>query len=233
LTVYLHPRILGGDGTPGVTEPHKPKTRQERNAHTVAKLREAGIDLPHDRGLNCVPTTEIAERAGSPRGALTRYFASKEDIAAAAIERQLKSSTAVLRRMAADIRRSGRSADGIVGAISRLMSGRSCRVAMEYMPEARHDEDFRSKVVPTVKESHEGLDPVWGGPAEQSGTDAGRALMPMNVTVCTIRGLIAQTTAEDGPGYFRTMLDFCKRQVARESGPARLRAADAGSGARR
>ncbi len=213
-----------------MTEPRKRKTQQERSADTTARLLEATLDLLHARGFYRVSTAEIAEHAGVSRGALTHHFASKEDIVVAAIERQLRSSTAVLHRMAADIRRSDRSASEIVDFIWRLMNDRLYYVTMEYMPEARHNEDFRSKILPVVKEFHKGLDAVWGELAEQSGMDAGRALVLMNATMCTIRGLIAQTTIKDDPEYFRTMLEFCKRQVAREFEPARRPERRAGTG---
>lgn len=192
------------------------RTQQERSAETVTSLLEATIDLLHDRGLYRMSTTEIAERAGVSRGALTHHFSSKEEIIVAAVAHMLRKSTASLHAMAADIRRSGGSTDEIVDYLWRMMDDRLFYVTMEYLPEARHNRDFHDKIIPVVQEFHAGLNAVWAELAGQAGIAADHALVLMNATMCLIRGMIAQTAVKDDPAYFHALLDFWKSQVKRE-----------------
>lgn len=194
----------------------KRKTQQERTAETTESLLKATIDLMHDRGFYRMSTAEIAERAGVSRGALNHHFASREEIVVTAIQHQLRSSAARLHKMALTIRKKGGSTDEIVDFIWSLMTDRLYYVTMEYMPEARHNKEFRKKIVVVVKEFHSGLDAVWAELAGQLGADVRRASTVMNATMCTIRGMIAQTTIKDDPADFSELLAYCKRQVARE-----------------
>ena len=195
--------------------------QHQRSAETVAKLLDATLDLLHGRGLARLSTTDIAESAGVSRGALTHHFDSKEAIIAEAVSRQLRACTAALHDRAIAIRRNGGNSDELVDYIWCMMSDRLFYVTMEYLPEARHNPDFRRRIMPVVKEFHEGLNAAWGELAEKSGVDVNRALVLMNATMCLIRGMIAQTTVKDDPNYFATLLEFWKDQVRREFGSPR------------
>jgi AcrR family transcriptional regulator len=201
-------------------------SQRQRSAETVAKLLDATVTLLHDRGLARLSTVEIAESAGVSRGALTHHFSSKEAIIADAVSRQLRACTAALHDQALSIRRSGGSSDELVDYIWNMMEDRLFYVTMEYLPEARHNSDFRRRIMPVVKEFHEGLNTVWGELAERSGVEVERALVLMNATMCLMRGMIAQTTVKDDPGYFANLLEFWKEQVRRE-----FRAASVGGAA--
>lgn len=212
-----------------MTERRQRRTQQERSADTVARLLEATIDLLHDRGLYRMSTSDIAERAGVSRGALTHHFSSKEEIIVAAVAHMLRQSTASLHQMAADIRHSGGSTDEIVDFLWRIMNDRLFYVTMEFLPEARHNGDFRESIIPVVKEFHAGLNAVWAELAGQAGVEVDHALVLMNATMCLIRGMIAQTPVKDDPAYFRDLLAFWKRQVKREFRPTGETAATASS----
>jgi AcrR family transcriptional regulator len=192
------------------------KTQQERSADTTLKLLNATIDLLHDQGLYRMSTTQIAELAEVSRGALTHHFSSKEEIIAAAISHQLRKSTAGLHEMAEGIRQSGATSDQIVDYLWDMMSDRLFFVTMEYLPEARHNPDFRQRIIPVVQEFHQGLNSVWAEMAEQVGMEVEHALTLMNATMCLIRGMIAQSSVKDDPGYFTSLLEFWKEQMRRE-----------------
>jgi AcrR family transcriptional regulator len=192
------------------------KTQQERSADTTLKLLNATIDLLHDQGLYRMSTTQIAELAEVSRGALTHHFSSKEEIIAAAISHQLRKSTAGLHEMAEGIRRSGATSDQIVDYLWEMMNDRLFFVTMEYLPEARHNPDFRQRIIPVVQEFHQGLNSVWAELAEQVGMEVDYALTLMNATMCLIRGMIAQTAVKDDPSYFKSLLEFWKEQMRRE-----------------
>ncbi|MCI0755086.1 TetR/AcrR family transcriptional regulator [Teichococcus vastitatis] len=204
------------------------RSQHERSADTTARLLDATIDLLHDRGFYRMSTPEIAEHAGMSRGALTHHFASKEEIIVAAIARQLRGCTAALHQMAGEIRRSGGSADEIVDHLWRMMTDRLFYVTMEYLPEARHNPEFRRSILVVVKEFHAGLNAVWAELAKQAGVDTAHALVLMNATMCLMRGMIAQTTVKDDPDYFAALLDFWKQQLRREFRATGARAGDAG-----
>lgn len=55
----------------------------------------------------------------------------------------------------------GGSSDEIVDYIWRMMDDRLFYVTMEYLPEARHNPDFRADLIPMVKDFHAGLDAIW------------------------------------------------------------------------
>jgi AcrR family transcriptional regulator len=194
----------------------KRRTQQERTADTTLKLLNATIDLLHDRGLYRMSTSDIAEIAGVSRGALTHHFSSKEEIIAAAVSHQLRSATKGLHAMAAEIRQSGGSSDEIVDYLWRMMSDRLFYVTMEYLPEARHNPEFQKRIIPVVKEFHEGLNSVWAELAEQVGIEVGHALHLMNSTMCLIRGMIAQSAVKHDPEYFNSLLDFWKEKMRSE-----------------
>jgi len=190
--------------------------QHQRSAETVAKLLDATVDLLHDRGLARLSTKEIAESAGVSRGALTHHFSSKEAIIADAVSRQLRACTAALHDLALSIRRSGGGSDELVDYIWNMMKDRLFYVTMEYLPEVRHNAEFRRRIMPVVKEFHEGLNTVWGELAERSGVEVVRALVLMNATMCMMRGMIAQTAVKNDPEYFAILLEFWKKQVRRE-----------------
>lgn len=197
----------------------KRRTQQERTADTTLKLLNATIDLLHDRGLYRMSTSDIAEAAGVSRGALTHHFSSKEEIIAAAVSHQLNNATAQLHAMAEGIRRSGGSSDEIVDYLWRMMNDRLFYVTLEYLPEARHNAEFRQRIIPVVKEFHEGLNSVWAELAGQVGVEVDHALVLMNTTMCMIRGMIAQSAVRVDPKYFNALLDFWKEKMRSEFMP--------------
>jgi AcrR family transcriptional regulator len=192
------------------------KTQQERTADTTLKLLNATIELLHDKGLSRMSTPDIAKVAGVSRGALTHHFASKEKIVSAAVSHMLREATAKLHKMTEEIRRSGGTSDEIVDYLWQMMNDRLFFVTMEYLPEARHNPEFRQRIIPVVKEFHAGLNAVWAELARQVGAEPEYALIPMNATMCLIRGMIAQTAVRDDPPYFSALLDFWKAQMRRE-----------------
>jgi AcrR family transcriptional regulator len=192
------------------------KTQQERSADTTLKLLNATIDLLHDRGLNRMSTTQIAELAEVSRGALTHHFSSKEEIIAAAVAHQLREVTVGLHKMAEGIRQSGGTSDEIVDYLWQMMNDRLFFVTMEYLPEARHNPDFRKRIIPVVQEFHQGINSVWAELAEQVGMELEYALTLMNATMCLMRGMIAQKAVKDDSSYFRSLLEFWKDKMRRE-----------------
>ncbi len=189
------------------------RSQEERRADTSARLLDATIDLLHDRGLWRMSTPDIAAHAGVSRGALTHHFASKDELILSAVTRDLARITENLHRFAVDVAARRGSSDEIVDYLWRMMSDRLFYVTLEYLPEARHNAVFRARLVPMVKDFHQGVDAVWMAFAKGRSTDPQRTRTVMNATMCLIRGMIAQTILRDDPAYFAELLDFWKQQV--------------------
>jgi AcrR family transcriptional regulator len=192
------------------------RSQKERSAETSAKLLEATIDLLHERGLARTSTPEIARKAGVSRGALTHHFAGREAIISAAVAHMLDQSTAGLHRFAEEFVTQGSSSDEIVDYIWLMMSDRLFYVTMEFLPEARHNCEFKADLVPTVREFHAGLDAIWTALAARTGAEPDHVRTVMNATMCLVRGMIAQTVLRNDAPYYEQMLAFWKQQVRQQ-----------------
>jgi AcrR family transcriptional regulator len=200
----------------GVTQTGKRRSQKERSAETSARLMNATIDLLHDRGLARTSTPEIARAAGVSRGALTHHFAGREAIISASVADMLAKTTRDLHRFAEEFVARGGSSDEIVDYIWQMMWDRLFYVTMEYLPEARHNPDFRADLVPVVKEFHAGLDAIWTALAARTGVDPDHTRVVMNATMCLVRGMISQTVLRSDPYYYEEMLRFWKGQVRQQ-----------------
>jgi AcrR family transcriptional regulator len=189
------------------------RSQKERSAETSARLMRATIDLLHNRGLARTSTPEIARLAGVSRGALTHHFAGREAIISASVADLLGRTTRDLHRFAEDFMARGGSSEEIVDHIWTMMSDRLFYVTMEYLPEARHNPEFRADLVAVVREFHAGLDAVWTALASRTGADPDHTRIVMNATMCLVRGMIAQTVLRDDPPYFAALLRFWKTQI--------------------
>lgn len=184
------------------------RTQEERAAETRLRLLDATITLLLERGYSRITTTDIAAAAGVSRGALTHHFASKEEIVTRAVQHQLRNVTADLHRLADELK--GASTDDVVDYLWDMMAGGLFLVTLEYLPEARHNLDFKAQMVPVVKEFHAALDTIWTRLSEYAGLDPARAQVMLNATMCLIRGMVAQTIVRDDPDYFQNLLAYWK-----------------------
>lgn len=203
------------------------RTQSERRGETLGRLRAATISVLHDRGFSRTSTTEIARIAGVSRGALTHHFASKEELLVDAIAWMLEQVNEKLFAFARDYAERGGSTDEIVDYIWGFMSDRLFYVTMEYLPETRHNPDFRAPLLPVVKRFHDGLDAIWSALARRRGASEAHARIVMNASMCLVRGMIAQTILRDDPPYYAQILEFWKAEVRRQfpsAAPRRKRA---------
>jgi AcrR family transcriptional regulator len=184
------------------------RTQEERAAETRHRLLDATITLLLDRGYFRITTADIAAVAGVSRGALTHHFASKEEIVTRAVQHQLRKVTADLHGLADALE--GKSTDEVVAYLWDMMAGGLFLVTLEYLPEARHNPDFKAQMIPVVKEFHAALDAIWTRLSEYAAIEPARAQVMLNATMCLIRGMVAQTIVRDDPQYFRSLLDYWK-----------------------
>ncbi|SMC48974.1 TetR/AcrR family transcriptional regulator [Rhizobium sp. RU36D] len=193
----------------------KPQTRtqRERSDETVQAILNATIDLLHDKGFAKTSTPEIAARAKVSRGALTHHFATKEDVIVSAVANHLAIVNKKLFRFADEFGTRGGSSDEIVDYLWDIMFDRLFYVTMEYLPEARHNPGFRSRLIPVVQEFHDGLDAIWSALAVHRSVEPVKVRVVMNATMCMIRGMIAQTVLRSDRSYYEHLLEFWKQQV--------------------
>lgn len=192
------------------------RSQQERTAETSARLMEATIDLLYENGITRATTPEIARKAGVSRGALTHHFPTRDSIITSSIERMLALVNEDMARFGQNFAVNGGSSDEIVDYLWSVMSDRLFYVTLEYLPEARHNEEFKQQLVPVVREFHAGLDRIWTELADRTGVAPDLARNMMNGTMCFIRGMIAQTVLRDDPAYYEGLLTFWKQQVRQQ-----------------
>jgi len=173
----------------------------------------ATVALLHDDGIVRTSTPAIAKKAGVSRGALTHHFNTREDILTASIADLLTHVTGDLHRFAEAFAARGGSSDEIVDYIWGMMEDRLWFVTMEFLPEARHNPDFKAQLVPVVRDFHAGLDAIWVALANRTGVDPAHVRTIMNATRCLVRGMLSQTILRDDPAYYRTLLTFWKTQI--------------------
>ncbi len=192
------------------------RSQKERSAETSSRLMAATIDLLHDRGITRATTPDIARAAGVSRGALTHHFPTRETIITASIANMLHLVNEDMRRFGREFAESGGSSDEIVDYLWKVMSDRLFYVTMEYLPEARHNDEFKAQLVPVVREFHAGLDAIWTELAARTGADPEHTRNVMNATMCCIRGMIAQTVLRQDQDYYDGLLRFWKDQVRQQ-----------------
>ncbi|UYV36247.1 TetR/AcrR family transcriptional regulator [Rhodobacteraceae bacterium D3-12] len=208
------------------TAPKQPLPQAQRRERTVQKLCDATIELMVEKGFSRVTTPLVAKRAGVSRGALTHYFASREELIVYAIDHHLTRVNERLFAFAEQIPEGKEDASEIVDYLWDTMSNGLFFMTMEFLPEARINKGFHDALIPVVKEFHEGLDAIWNAFAQGHGLESQRAATVLNMTMCLIRGMIAQTITRDDPTYYSEMLDQWKHIL-----PQLLRSGDRESSA--
>lgn len=198
------------DSVSDKTSPKQPLPQAQRRERTVQKLCDTTIELMVEKGFSRVTTPLVAERAGVSRGALTHYFASREELIVYAIENHLTRVNERLFTFAKQIPEGGEDVNEIVDYLWDTMSNGLFYMTMEFLPEARINKRFHDALIPVVKEFHQRLDAIWSAFAQGHGLDSHRAATILNMTMCLMRGMIAQTVTRDDPEYYSEMLDQWK-----------------------
>ncbi|UTD30426.1 TetR/AcrR family transcriptional regulator [Bradyrhizobium sp. WD16] len=177
---------------------------------------KATLHLLLTQGYTRLTTIDVAREAGLSKGALTHNFKSKEDLVVQSIEHQLRTVTADLSAFVEGGTSSFTSSREIVDYLWNLMAGGLFYTTMEYLPEARHNHGFRTRLIPVVQEFHAAIDQTWQHLSQRRGLSPTRAETMLNATMCLIRGMVAQSVLRDDPAYFEAILSYWKEQLERE-----------------
>lgn len=199
----------------GIADRPGPRTQAMRREETIRNLYDATIKVMLDDGYARLTTPLVARTANISRGALTHHFASREELITQSIADHLRGVNRELFAFAEGVGQRQGELDEIIDYLWRMMADGLFYVTMEYLPEARHNDEFRESLIPVVQEFHRGLDAIWNAFADRQGLESARTAMLFNMTMCLIRGMIAQTILRDDPAYYADMLAEWKAWMPR------------------
>lgn len=189
-----------------VAQKEAPSRQALKSEATVAALLTATQDLLLEIGYARLTTAAVAERAGVSRGALTHHFRSKEHLITTAIDSHLQGVTEGLAAFAETIDPATAEIDQIVDYLWQMMSNGLFQLTLEYLPEARVNDDFLQQIVPVVKRFHIELERIWAIFAQRYNLPKNHAPVLINITMCLFRGMIAQSIVRRDKPYFDQML---------------------------
>lgn len=139
--------------------PNRPrrKAKQERARETVDIVMEAAARVLTERGYAAATTNRIAETAGVSVGTLYEYFANKEEVFDALIQRELEALVVAVQgqKLSPDIPVDEKLAQLVVAAMGAMRFGPEFLRALEQVPGAsfqRHLAEARRLVTRFVKE---------------------------------------------------------------------------------
>lgn len=189
------------------------RTQEERSTETRLRLLEATLECLYEDGAARTSTNHIAARAGVSRGALTHHYASKEQLIVAAMEHHLTGATDEIRGLAVKLREGSLGIDGVLDQLCEMFLGRLILLTLEYVTEARHNDNLHTEMVRVVKKFHAALDDIW---REFFHTDDHSDLdveTTLNMTLCLFRGMGVQSVLREDPAYYRRLRDAWKAQL--------------------
>lgn len=199
----------------GVAMPARARRTQEmRSAEMRDKLLYAALDVLMEAGYGRLATQAVCERAGVSRGALLHHYPTRADLLAAAIERLLDDEIVEIRGMAASVRSGAIGLDAFVDDLWRRFSGRLFYITLEHITAARTDPDLRDVLLPIVKRFHVALDQMWTEFFAARGTADRATTTVLNLTLCLLRGMGAQTVLKPDPDYYQELLRAWKTILA-------------------
>jgi AcrR family transcriptional regulator len=132
-----------------MSAPTTRRTQAERRASTRAALLQATVDCLIELGYAGTTTSEVQQRAGLSRGALTHHFASKAELMLAAMDQLYDDISAVVRQAASELPATGR--ERVRPAVRLLWAGFNGPLflaTMELWMAARTDSELAASLLP-------------------------------------------------------------------------------------
>jgi AcrR family transcriptional regulator len=133
------------------------KAKQDRARETVAIVLEAAARVLLDQGYALATTNRIAKKAGVSVGTLYEYFANKEEVFDALIQRELESIVAALgsRELNPDSPVDEKISQLVLAAMGAMRFGPELLRSLEQVPNAsfrRHLAQARQIVLKSIKQ---------------------------------------------------------------------------------
>src|SRR3954467_3820623 len=95
--------------------------RQSRGEERIDEILRATLDVIRREGLGAVTHRTVAEQSGVPRGSMTYYFASKQELLRAALQLFVAEDVARLRATAEELLAAGRPGPEVVGRFAPVL----------------------------------------------------------------------------------------------------------------
>ncbi len=125
------------------------RTQAERRAATRAALLQATVDCLIELGYAGTTTTEVQQRAGVSRGALTHHFASKAELMLAAMDQLYEDISRDVRQAAGELPAAGpQRARPAIRLLWRGFNGPLFLATMELWMAARTDPELAAALLP-------------------------------------------------------------------------------------
>lgn len=192
-----------------MSPPPKRKTQRQRRTEMRARLIEAMLTCLDKWGYHGSSLTRILDTAGVSRGAWRHYFATKNDLVAAAAEYALKRTVTTTRTLANNLPREQLDLDRLFDFIwNNFYTGRHRAVWLEFNVACRTDTSLRQRLTPVLEEFHEEIERAW----EEHYTTTAHTKIPaavfITLTINAMRGMAVQSIVQDNQAYYKRLRSY-------------------------
>ncbi len=192
-----------------MTPPRKRKTQQQRRTEMRARLIEATLTCLEKWGYHGSSLTRILDTAGVSRGAWRHYFATKNDLVAAAAEFALKRTVTITRTLAQNLPPEQLDLDRLFDFIwNNFYTGRHHAVWLEFNVACRTETSLRQRLTPVLIEFHAEIEKAW----EEHYSTTAHTEIPASVfitlTINVLRGMAVQSIIQDDQAYYKKLRSY-------------------------
>lgn len=189
------------------------QTQEERSRNTQARIMKAMRECILSKGIKATSTNDVARQAGVSRGALMHHYPSKEMLMQAALEDLLSREIESVSNMAQAVKAGNLDLDSLLQTLLEHFQGDLFMVTLEYLTAARTDPHIREVLIPLARSFNESLESIWEQLISDSNEGASDKRTALNITLCMMRGIGAQSIWRDDPELYRNMLLLWKKML--------------------
>ncbi|PPC76611.1 TetR/AcrR family transcriptional regulator [Pokkaliibacter plantistimulans] len=188
------------------------RSQSERSRETQGQVMKATLECILQKGIRETSTVDVARQAGVSRGALMHHYPSKEALMHAALETLLSDEITKVQAMASDVSAGKMDFDAFLQALWEHFAGDLFMITLEYLTAARTDPAIQDVLTPLAAHYNESMEQIW---EQLIGNEHGQhqRRVALNVTLCMLRGMAAQSIWRDDPVLYQGMLQFWKKTL--------------------
>ena len=168
------------------------RTQEERRQATRAAVLAAALDVLIAEGYANFSASRVAARAGVSRGALERYFPTKNDLLVAATEHAMEAAVAHAERLAAG--NGAHTVERFLRDSEHFFFGPLYRAMLELAIAAASDKALAKPHRPIVRRARKSLNRIWLDRLSAAGFPRHRAERFILLTHYLLRGLFVVDT---------------------------------------
>jgi AcrR family transcriptional regulator len=173
------------------------------------RLIEATLICLEKWGYHGSSLTRILETAGMSRGTWGRYFATKDDLVAAAAEFALKRIITITRTLGRNLTPDeldfGRLFDFVW---DNFFTGRQQAIGLELYMACRINASLRQRLSPVLDDFYEEIEGIWQANYTTTAHSAIPAAAVITLTLNTLRGMALQSIVQDDPAYYKKLRSY-------------------------